>query len=131
MKHLVTKRLQMITTRKGLSLKHHVIMGIYYRKDFPVHAITAYGAKIQLNFFSTSAIDGSKANFTTGHQNTRERAPVPIEEVGLVAESIRTLRLAPDGNQTTNARSSVHSVVSILPTLCRPRDITVVFQFWQ
>jgi hypothetical protein len=29
-----------------LSLKHHVILGIYYRKDAPVRAIMAYGAKV-------------------------------------------------------------------------------------
>jgi hypothetical protein len=57
---------QMIKIGKRLSLKHHVIMGIYYTKDVPVHAIMAYGAKVQLHSFSTSATDGGKANFTTG-----------------------------------------------------------------
>jgi hypothetical protein len=122
------KCLQITKIRKRLSLKQQVLMGVYYRKYVLVHAITAYGA----NSFSTSALDGSKANFTTGRYSPRQRAPVPNEEkVGWVAESIRTLRLAPDGNQTTKARSSVHSVVSILPQLCRLRDITIVFKFWQ
>jgi len=40
-------------------------MGIYYRKDVSVHAIMAYGAKVQVRSFSTSAIDGGTANFTT------------------------------------------------------------------
>jgi len=74
----------MIKIRKGLSLKHHVIKGIYYTKDVPVHAIIAYRAKVQLHSFSTSATDGGKANFTTGHYSPRERA----EKVGWVAESI-------------------------------------------
>jgi hypothetical protein len=86
--------------------------------------------KLQLHSFSTSATDGGKANFITDRYSPRKRAPVPTEEkVGWVAESIWSLRLDPDGNQTTNARSSANSVVSILPTLCRLRDITVVSRF--
>lgn len=40
-------------------------MGIYYRKDIPVHTIMAYGEKVQLHSYSASATDGGKANFTT------------------------------------------------------------------
>jgi hypothetical protein len=113
----------MIKIRTRFSLKHHVIMVMYYMKDVPAYAIMTYGAKVQIHSFSTSATGGGKANFTTGRYSPRERAPVPTEKFGWFAESIWALRLAPDGNQTKNARLSPHSVVSILPTLSRLRDI--------